>query len=291
MSILIDGKTRVMVQGLGRDGSFHAAQMKAYGTNVVCGVHPGRGGKEFEGFPVFNSAIQAAEATRPDCSVLFVPAPAAADAILAAANAGVKLVVAVTEGIPVLDMARVYAELSELGTRLIGPNCPGLISPGRSKVGIMPGRIFREGPVGVISRSGTLTYEVVAQLTAAGVGQSTAIGMGGDPIIGMKYADYLELFAEDDDTKAVVIVGEIGGSDEQDAAAFVKERFPKPVVGFIVGRSAPPGKRMGHAGAIVSGAGSTAADKVTALRESGIPVGDTIEQVVELVSERLGGAQ
>lgn len=289
MSILIDGKTRVMVQGLGRDGSFHAGQMKEYGTNVVAGVHPGKGGTEFRGIPVFNTAQDAVDETGAQCSVLFVPAPYAADAILESANAGAELVVAVTEGIPVLDMSRVIAELDELGVKLVGPNCPGLISPGKSKVGIMPGNIFRKGPVGVISRSGTLTYEVVNQLSSAGFGQSTAIGMGGDPIVGMKYNDYLELFEKDPETELIVVVGEIGGSDEQDAAAFAAEHVTKPLVGYIVGRSAPPGKRMGHAGAIISGAESTAEAKVEFLRKNGIPVADTVERIVELAAEGLGG--
>ncbi len=290
MSILIDKNTRVMVQGLGRDGSFHAKLMKEYGTNIVAGVHPGKGGSTCEGFPVFNTAADAVRETGAECGVLFVPAAFAADAILAAANAGAKLVVAISEGIPVLDMTRVVSELNQLGTLLVGPNCPGLISPGKSMVGIMPGRIFKKGRVGVISRSGTLTYEVVNQLTAAGFGQSTAIGMGGDQVIGLKYNDYLELFEKDSETEAVIIVGEIGGTDEQDAAAFVKEHLTKPVVGYIVGRSAPPGKQMGHAGAIISGAGSTAADKVAALREKGVPVADTVEQIVDLIRERLGGS-
>lgn len=289
MSILINRFTRVMVQGLGRDGSFHAKEMIAYGTKIVAGVHPGKGGTYLEGFPVFNTAEEAVEETDAECSVIFVPAPFAEDAILAAANAGITLVVAVTEGIPVLDVSGVLMELNELGTRLVGPNSPGLISPGESKVGIMPGGIFQRGPVGVISRSGTLTYEVVNQLTAAGFGQSTAIGMGGDPIIGMKYNDYLELFENDGDTEAIVIVGEIGGSDEQDAAAFVEKHISKPVVGYIVGRSAPPGKRMGHAGAIVEGASGTAVAKVVDLRDHGIPVADTVEHIVKLISEKLGG--
>lgn len=290
MSILIDEKTGVMVQGLGRDGSFHARQMKEYGTNVVAGVHPGRGGTTFEGIPVFNTAFDAVEETGARCSVLFVPAPFAADAILESATAGAELVVAVTEGIPVLEMSRVVMELDQLNTRLVGPNCPGLISPEKSKVGIMPGDIFRKGPVGVISRSGTLTYEVVHQLSRAGYGQSTAIGMGGDPIVGMKYNDYLMLFEEDPDTELIVIVGEIGGTDEQDAASFASRSVEKPVVGYIVGRSAPPGKRMGHAGAIISGADSTAEAKVDHLRKNGIPVADTVEQIVDLAARGLGGS-
>jgi succinyl-CoA synthetase alpha subunit len=289
MSILIDCTTRVMVQGLGRDGSFHAGQMVEYGTRIVAGVHPGRAGTMQSGFPVFNTAEEAVRQTGAQCSVIFVPAAAAADAILEAANAGIKLVVAISEGIPVQDMTRAVSELNQLGVRLVGPNCPGLISPGKSKVGIMPGGIFTPGPLGVISRSGTLTYEVVNQLTRAGFGQSTAVGMGGDPVIGLRYNEYLELFENDPETKAVILVGEIGGMDEQDAAAFAEARLSKPVVGYIVGRSAPPGKRMGHAGAIIAGAGSTAADKVTALRERGIPVADTIEEIVDLVGARLGG--
>jgi succinyl-CoA synthetase alpha subunit len=289
MSILIDERTKVMIQGLGRDGSFHASQMKEYGTNIVAGVHPGKGGSSPLGFPIFNTAAEAAQETGAECSLIFVPAPYAGDAILAGANAGAGLVVAVTEGIPVLDMSRIIIELQELGTRLIGPNCPGLISPGKSKVGIMPGGIFKRGPVGVISRSGTLTYEVVNQLSLAGFGQSTAIGMGGDPIVGMKYNEYLEMFEEDEETEMVVIVGEIGGTDEQDAATFVNDKISKPVAGYIVGRSAPPGKRMGHAGAIISGADSTAEAKVEFLREKGIPVADTVEQIVDLVADGLGG--
>jgi len=289
MSILIGKNTRVMVQGLGRDGSFHAEQMKTYGTNVIAGVHPGKGGSLFQGIPVFNTAEEAVRETGAECSVIFVPAPFAADAILAGANAGVDLVVAVTEGIPVLDMSKIIRELDELGTALVGPNCPGLISPQESKVGIMPGNIFQKGSVGVISRSGTLTYEVVNHLTAAGYGQSTAIGMGGDPVVGMKYNDYLELFESDGETELMVIVGEIGGTDEQNAADFVKKNVKKPVIGYIVGRSAPPGKRMGHAGAIISGADSTAEAKVTYLRENGIPVADTVEQIVDLVGDGLGG--
>jgi succinyl-CoA synthetase alpha subunit len=289
MSILLDKSTRVMVQGLGRDGSFHAEQMILYGTNVVAGVHPGKGGSSFQDFPVFNTAEEAVRETGAECSVIFVPAPFAGDAILAGANAGIKLVIAVSEGIPVLDMSKIVRELDELGTALIGPNSPGLISPDKSKVGIMPGNIFKRGSVGVISRSGTLTYEVVNHLTAAGYGQSTAIGMGGDPIVGMKYNDYLERFENDAETELMVIVGEIGGTDEQDAAAFVKNNITKPVVGYIVGRSAPPGKRMGHAGAIISGADSTVDAKVAVLKDNDIPVADTVEQIVDLVSDGLGG--
>ena len=289
MSILIDKKTRVMVQGLGRDGSFHARQMIDYGTNVVCGVHPGKGGQTVETIPVFNSSLDVAGKTGANCSILFVPAAFAADAILEAAHSGVKLIVAVSEGIPVLEMAKALPELDNLGVKLIGPNCPGLISPGRCKVGIMPGGIFEQGGIGVVSRSGTLTYEVVRHLTRAGLGQSTAVGMGGDPIVGLRFIDYLKLYEEDPDTEAVVIVGEIGGTDEEDAATYISENMKKPVVGFIVGRSAPPGKTMGHAGAIVSGGSGTAAAKVEALEKNGIPVADTIEGIIDLLSEKLGG--
>lgn len=289
MSILIDEETPVMVQGLGRDGSFHAQQMIAYGTNIVAGVHPGKGGTTFEGFPVFNTADEAVKETGAICSIMFVPARFAADAMRAGANAGIKLIVAISEGVPVLDMTEVAKELKELGTDFVGPNCPGLISPGKSLVGILPGKIFKQGQVGVISRSGTLTYEVVNQLTVAGYGQSTAIGMGGDQVIGLKYIDYLKLFEEDPQTEAMVIVGEIGGNDEQDAADFIKANISKPVVGYIVGRSAPPGKQMGHAGAIISGASSTAAAKVEYLEEQGVPVAETIDDIVGLVRNKLGG--
>ena len=289
MSILIGRETRLMVQGLGRDGSFHARLMKQYGTSVVAGVHPGRGGTEYEGFPVFNTAARAVEETGANCSILFVPAAAATDAILEAAHAGVEIVVAITEGIPVSDMARVVDELDRLGVRLVGPNCPGLISPGSCKVGIMPGSIFEPGSTGVISRSGTLTYEVVRSLTNAGFGQSTAIGMGGDPVGGMKFIDYLELFEKDEGTESVVLVGEIGGTDEEDAAEWVSSYFSKPVVGFIVGRTAPPGKRMGHAGAIISGGSGTAEAKVAALEAAGIAVADIIEDIPGLLRKRIGG--
>jgi succinyl-CoA synthetase alpha subunit len=291
VSILIHKGTKVLVQGLGRDGSFHAGQMLEYGTNVVAGVHPGKGGTTVESFPVFNTCAEAVGATGAECSIIFVPAAFAADAVLEAANAGVKLVVAVSEGIPVLTMTEVVRELDSLGTAMVGPNCPGLISPGRSKVGIMPGRIFREGRIGVVSRSGTLTYEVVDQLTRAGMGQSTAIGMGGDPVVGLKFIEYMEMFEKDPETDAMVMVGEIGGTDEEDAADFIGKNVSKPVVGFIVGRSAPPGKRMGHAGAIVSGGTGTAESKVEAMERNGIPVADTIVEIVDLLRGRLGGAK
>jgi succinyl-CoA synthetase alpha subunit len=289
MSVLIGNDTRVLVQGLGRDGSFHAGQMLEYGTNVVAGVHPGRGGETESGFPVFNDCRAAVEQTGADCSVLFVPAAFAADAIMEAADAGIELVVAISEGIPVLDMTRVTEVLKRTGTRLVGPNCPGLISPGKCKVGIMPGSIFEEGRIGVVSRSGTLTYQVVKHITDAGLGQSTAVGMGGDPVTGLGFIDYLELFEDDDQTEAVVLVGEIGGTAEERAAEYVKASMSTPVVSFIVGRTAPPGKRMGHAGAIISGGSGTAEAKVEALTENGIPVADTTEQIVQLLHDQLGG--
>jgi succinyl-CoA synthetase alpha subunit len=289
MSVLIGNDTRVLVQGLGRDGSFHAGQMLEYGTNVVAGVHPGRGGETESGFPVFNDCRAAVEQTGADCSVLFVPAAFAADAIMEAADAGIELVVAISEGIPVLDMTRVTEVLKRTGTRLVGPNCPGLISPGKCKVGIMPGSIFEEGRIGVVSRSGTLTYQVVKHITDAGLGQSTAVGMCGDPVTGLGFIDYLELFEDDDQTEAVVLVGEIGGTAEERAAEYVKASMSTPVVSFIVGRTAPPGKRMGDAGAIISGGSGTAEAKVEALTENGIPVADTTEQIVQLLHDQLGG--
>jgi len=290
VSILIDENTRVLVQGLGRDGSFHAQQMLDYGTKVVSGVHPGKGGSTFASFPVFNTCAEAVESTGAECSIIFVPAAFAADAILEAANAGIGLVVSISEGIPILTMTEVVHELDSLGVSLLGPNCPGLISPGKSKVGIMPGNIFRRGNIGVVSRSGTLTYEVVDQLTAAGLGQSTAIGMGGDPVVGLKFIEYLQLFEEDPETDAIVMVGEIGGTDEEDAADFTGQNLSKPVVGFIVGRSAPPGKRMGHAGAIVSGGTGTAESKVEAMERNGIPVAETIVNIVDLLKQKIGGS-
>ena len=289
MSILLDESTRVLVQGLGRDGSFHALQMRDYGTRVVGGVHPGRGGKSESGIPVFNDCRTAVEQTGADCSVVFVPARFATDAVLEAVDSGVELVVAITEGIPVMDMAVISARLQATGTRLVGPNCPGLISPGKAKVGIMPGSIFLPGGVGVVSRSGTLTYQVVKHLTEAGMGQSTAVGMGGDPITGLGLVEYLELFEADPETRAVVLVGEIGGSAEEQAAEYVRESMTKPVVGFIVGRTAPPGKRMGHAGAIISGGSGTAESKVEALRSNGVPVAETTDGIVGLLREQLGG--
>ncbi len=289
MAILVGKDTRVVVQGItGRDGSFHTQLMLDYGTQVVAGVTPGKGGQEVHGVPVFDTVAEAVAQTGANASVIFVPARFAADAIMEAADAGVQLVVAITEGIPVHDMMRVMAYLKDKPTRLIGPNCPGLITPGEAKIGILPGQIFARGPVGVISRSGTLTYEIVSHLTAASLGQSTAIGIGGDPIIGSRFIDLLKLFNEDPETEAVVVIGEIGGTDEQEAAAYIKEHFTKPVVAFIAGRTAPPEKRMGHAGAIISGGTGTAAEKIAAFEAAGVPVAALPEEVATLVKEKLG---
>lgn len=288
MSILVDANTRVVVQGItGRDGSFHTRQMAAYGTNVVSGVTPGKGGQDLDGIPVYDTLEQAASATGANTSIIYVRPAFAADAIHEATDAEMDLVICITEGIPTLDMARVYAVLQRSGVRLLGPNCPGAITPGVTKVGIMPGHIHRPGNVGVVSRSGTLTYEIVHQLTSAGIGQSTCLGIGGDPIIGTGFIDALEAFEADPDTHAVVMIGEIGGSDEERAAEFVQQRMKKPVVGFIAGRTAPPGKRMGHAGAIISGGTGGAEEKVSALNEAGIPVADRSADVVDLVRSAL----
>lgn len=289
MSILIDQNTKVVVQGItGRDGSFHARAMKAYGTAVVAGVTPGKGGQSLDGIPIFNTVREAVEKTGADTSAIYVPPFAAPDAILEAAHAGIKLVVAVTEGIPTLDMIPVVRELQTMHVRLIGPNCPGLISPGKCKVGIMPGEIHKQGPVGVVSRSGTLTYEMVYQLTTNGIGQSTCIGIGGDPIVGTTFMDVLPLFQADPETKAVVLIGEIGGTAEEEAAHYVKTRMTKPVVGFIAGQTAPPGKRMGHAGAIIAGGKGTASEKMRALGEAGIPVAMIPSEVGPLIKSALG---
>lgn len=289
MSIFIDKSTRVVVQGItGRDGSFHAKQMMEYGTCVVAGVTPGKGGQRFEGkVPVFNTVADAVRETGANTSVIYVPPLFAADAIMEAADAGVTLVVAITEGVPVLDMTKVRPYVMERGVRLIGPNCPGLITPGESKVGIIPGRICTPGPVGLVSRSGTLTYEVVYQLTRAGIGQTTCVGIGGDPINGTNFIDCLQAFERDPATKAVCLIGEIGGTDEQDAAQFVKEHMTKPVVGFIAGQTAPPGRRMGHAGAIISGSSGTAAEKIDAFNAAGIAVAKRPKDFVPLIKERL----
>ncbi len=285
MAILVDEETRVLVQGItGREGSFHAKQCLDYGTKVVAGVTPGKGGGRIEGIPVFNTVREAVRETGANASLIFVPAPSAADAMMEAAEEGVGLIVCITEGIPVRDMIQVKASLRGKGTRLIGPNCPGVISPDRAKVGIMPGYIHRRGNVGVVSRSGTLTYEVVHGLSQRGLGQSTCVGIGGDPIVGSSFVDILELFAKDPETQAVVMIGEIGGTAEEEAAAFIRDNFRKPVVALIAGLSAPEGKRMGHAGAIISGGRGTAQEKIAALNAAGIPVAPTPEAVAELVA-------
>jgi len=289
VSILVNRDTRVLVQGItGGEGSFHTKQMIEYGTNVVGGVVPGKGGQTAEGVPVFNTMAHAVNRTGADASVIFVPAAFAADAIMEAAAVGVALVVCITEGIPTLDMVRVCEYLKGTKTRLIGPNCPGVITPGQCKLGIMPGFIHQPGNVGVVSRSGTLTYEAVHQLTMLGLGQSTCIGIGGDPVIGTRFVDALELFNDDPDTEAVVLIGEIGGSAEEEAAAWVGKHGGKPVVSFIAGQTAPPGKRMGHAGAIISGGHGTAKEKMEALREAGITVCESPATIGETVKKVLG---
>jgi succinyl-CoA synthetase alpha subunit len=296
MAIFVDSATRLLVQGItGRDGSFHTVQMMEYGTRVVGGVTPGKGGKCFDGpggtsVPIFNGMDEAVAETGATASVIYVPPAFAADAIMEAADAGVGLVVAITEGIPVLDMARAHAFARDRGVRVLGPNCPGLISPGKCKVGILPAQIVADGPVGVVSRSGTLTYEAVFQLTRAGLGQTTCVGIGGDPLIGTSFVDCLEAFEADPDTRAVVMIGEIGGTDEQDAAAHVSAAMSKPVVGFIAGQTAPPGRRMGHAGAIISGSAGTAEEKVKAFRDAGIAVAERPADIVGLVVDALGRA-
>ncbi len=289
MSIFIDGGTRLLVQGItGRDGSFHARQMIAYGTRVVAGVTPGKGGQRFDdAVPVFDTVAEAARETGATAAVIYVPAALAASAIFEAADAGLPLVVCITEGIPVLDMTRVLPFVRDRGVRLIGPNCPGLIAPGKSKVGIIPGNICRPGRIGVVSRSGTLTYEIIHQLSAQGLGQSACVGIGGDPLIGTTFVDCLGAFESDPETDAVVLIGEIGGTDEQIAAEFVHARMRKPVVGFIAGQTAPPGRRMGHAGAIISGSSGTAAEKIQAFERAGIAVMQRPADVVPLLRERL----
>ncbi|MEO7648260.1 MAG: succinate--CoA ligase subunit alpha [Gemmatimonadaceae bacterium] len=289
MSIFIDSGTRLIVQGItGRDGSFHTKQMIEYGTTVVGGVTPGKGGQKFEGtVPIFNTVAEAVKATSANTTVIYVPPPFAADAMMEAADAGVSLIVAITEGVPVMDMTRVYPFVRERGARLLGPNCPGLISPGKSKVGIIPGRICTPGSIGLVSRSGTLTYEVVYQMTRAGLGQTTCVGIGGDPINGTNFIDCLAAFQADEDTTSVVIIGEIGGTDEQEAARFVKENMTKRVVGFIAGQTAPPGRRMGHAGAIISGSAGTAAEKIQAFQDNGIAVAKRPIDVVGLLKARM----
>ena len=273
MSVLVNKSTRLVVQGItGKEGTFHTKQMVEYGTNVVGGVTPGKGGTTHEGIPVFNTVADAVKQVGANASVIYVPPAFAGDAIMEAADAGIPVVVCITEGIPTLDMVKVKEYLSDKSTRLIGPNCPGIISPGKCKIGIMPGHIHREGRIGVVSRSGTLTYEAVGQLTALGLGQSSAIGIGGDPIVGTTHVDALRLFQADDETEGIVMIGEIGGSAEEEAAAFAKENVTKPIVAFIAGQTAPPGRRMGHAGAIIAGGKGTAAEKMKALEEAGIRV-------------------
>jgi succinyl-CoA synthetase alpha subunit len=289
VSVFIDKNTRLLVQGItGRDGSFHAKQMIAYGTNIVAGVTPGKGGQRFENsVPVFNTVADAVRETEANTAVIYVPAAVAASAVFEAADAGIGLIVCITEGIPVLDMTRVLPFVSERGARLIGPNCPGLISPGKSKVGIIPGNICKPGNIGVVSRSGTLTYEIIHQLSTHGFGQSTCVGIGGDPLIGTSFIHCLSAFAADPETAAIVMIGEIGGTDEQQAAEFVQRTVKKPVVGFIAGQTAPPGRRMGHAGAIISGSSGTAAEKIAALERAGIGVMKRPADVVPLLKERL----
>ena len=288
MAILVDRSTRLLVQGItGKEGTFHTGQAVAYGTKVVAGVTPGKGGEALDGIPVFDTVARAVDATGANASVIFVPPAFAADAILEAADAGLPLVVCITEGIPTLDMVRVKAFLKGRPTRLVGPNCPGVISPGRAKIGIMPGHIHLEGSVGVVSRSGTLTYEAVDQLTRRKIGQSTCVGIGGDPIIGTSFIDLLVLFQKDPQTEAIVVIGEIGGSAEEEAAAFVRDKVTKPVVAFIAGQTAPPGRRMGHAGAIISGGKGTAAEKVASLRAAGVTVVDSPAGIGETVARVL----
>jgi succinyl-CoA synthetase alpha subunit len=293
MAIFIDQNTRLVVQGItGRDGSFHARSMMEYGTQVVAGVTPGKGGQKFDGpsgksAPIFDTMEQAVKETDANTSVIYVPPAFAADAIMEAADSGVQLIVAITEGIPVLDMTRVWPYVAERNVRLLGPNCPGMLSPGKSKVGILPGQIASPGPVGVVSRSGTLTYEIVYQLTTAGFGQTTCVGIGGDPIIGTNFIDCLAAFEADPETRAIVMMGEIGGTDEQEAADFVKQNVKKPVVGFIAGQTAPPGRRMGHAGAIISGSTGTAAEKMQAFEDNGIAVMRKPSDVVALIRKVL----
>jgi succinyl-CoA synthetase alpha subunit len=289
MSVLVDDDTRVVVQGItGGEGKFHAEQMIEYGTNVVAGAVPGKGGQEVAGVPVYDTVNEAVEAEDADASVVFVPPAFAADAIFEGLDTDLDLVVAITEGIPTQDMAKVNKRLSEVDTRLIGPNCPGIITPGEAKLGILPGNIFEPGNVGLVSRSGTLTYQVVDSLTSRGIGQTTAIGIGGDPIIGTDFIDALEQFEADPDTEAVVMCGEIGGEDEEEAAEYIAQHMDTPVVGFIAGRTAPPGKRMGHAGAIVSGSGTgTAESKIHALNDAGVTVGDTPEEVADAIEDLL----
>ncbi len=291
MAIFADSSTRVVVQGItGRDGSFHTGQMIEYGTKVVAGVTPGKGGQQFqESVPIFDTMEKAVSETGANASVIYVPAAFAANAICEAADSGVDLIVCISEGIPVLDMLRATRYVKEQGTRLIGPNCPGMISPGESKLGIIPGQIVEKGPVGVISRSGTLTYEVVWALTRAGMGQSSCIGIGGDPVIGTNFIDCLDAFEQDPLTEAIVLIGEIGGTDEQNAARHIKKNLTKPVVGFVAGQTAPPGRRMGHAGAIISGSSGTAEEKISTFKENGVEVAERPADMPEILSRALNG--
>jgi succinyl-CoA synthetase alpha subunit len=289
MSVLVDEKTRLIVQGItGKEGTFHAKGCAEYGTKVVGGVTPGKGGTTHEGWPVFDTVAQAVEATGANATVIFVPPPFAADAILEAEDAGLPLIICITEGIPTNDMVKVWSVVSKSKSRLIGPNCPGVISPGKAKIGIMPGRIHKQGTVGIVSRSGTLTYEAVYQLSQRGIGQSTAIGIGGDPIIGTTHVDALKLLNEDPGTESIILIGEIGGTAEEAAAAYVKAHVKKPVVGFIAGQTAPPGRRMGHAGAIISGGQGTAADKMKALTAAGIHVVQSPAAIGETLAKVIG---
>jgi len=289
LAILVSNETRLLVQGItGRDGSFHAKQMLDYGTNVVAGVTPGKGGQTEHGVPVFNTVRDAVEATQPNTSIIYAPARFAPDAILEAADAGITLIVCISEHIPPLDMVRVRARLAATGSRLLGPNCPGLITPGQAKVGIMPGFIHQPGRVGVVSRSGTLTYEVVYALTQLGLGQSTAVGIGGDPVNGTSFIDVLRLFQADEGTDAIAMIGEIGGTDEEAAAAFIKAHVTKPVVGFIAGQTAPPGKQMGHAGAIISGGTGTAAEKIATMSAAGVRMSESAAGIATIIKEILG---
>ncbi|MEO6394227.1 MAG: succinate--CoA ligase subunit alpha [Pyrinomonadaceae bacterium] len=289
MSVLVNKETRLIVQGItGKEGSFHTKQMVEYGTNIVGGITPGKGGTTHDGIPVFNTVEEAVRETGANASVIYVPPPFAADAIMEAADAELPLVVCITEGIPAMDMVKVHEYLSSRSSRLIGPNCPGIISPGKCKIGIMPGHIHREGRVGVVSRSGTLTYEAVGQLTALGLGQSTAIGIGGDPIIGTTHTDALALFQADDETDGIIMIGEIGGTAEEEAAAYAKEHVTKPIVAFIAGQTAPPGRRMGHAGAIIAGGKGTAAEKMAALTAAGIRVVQSPADIGVAMQELLG---
>ena len=289
MSVLVDKATRLVVQGItGKEGSFHARACAAYGTQVVAGVTPGKGGQKLDEIPVFNTVAQAVTEEGANTALIFVPPAFAADAILEAAGAGIKVIICITEGIPTLEMVKVTTALKNTGIRLIGPNCPGIISPGKAKVGIMPGHIHQEGPMGLVSRSGTLTYEAVHQLTLLGIGQSTCVGIGGDPIIGTSFIDMLQLFETDPQTAGVVLIGEIGGTAEEEAAVFIKSHLSKPVVAFIAGQTAPPGKRMGHAGAIISGGSGKASDKIAALTAAGVTVATTIAELGQVVKGVMG---